>query len=152
MTIFELLKQNGLMQNEGIGKTDLLEYQKKLYNAGKATIPLSYGRFLQECNGIQTDTLALFGANPSRDSFVQDIFERNDAAGLIKQNDKIFLGDNFSEYLCYTWSQKSYNIIDKETLREKLKFPYMEQALQFFLRDYIKQGNTTEKTIEKLER
>lgn len=152
MTIFELLKQNGLMQNEGIDKTGLLEYQKKLYNAGKATIPLSYGRFLQQCNGIQTDTLSLFGANPSKDSFVQDIFERNDAAGLVKQNDKIFLGDNCSEYLCYTWSQKSYNIIDKETLREKLRFPHMEYAFQFFLRDYIKQNKTIDKTAKQLER
>ena len=124
------------MQQSGVDQTALLEYQKKLYNAGKATIPLSYMRFLKHCNGIQTDTLALFGVNPDHETIVEDIFERNSNN---VSDDKIFLGDNFNEYLTYTWSEKNYHVLDKASGEEIAAFPYMEQAMQFFVRDHLQQ-------------
>ena len=80
---------------------------------------------------------------------MRDIYEVNSVAGA-KNDNEIFLGDNFAEYLFYNWSMKSFVIVDK-TNREKVKtFPFWEQALEYFLREYI--SGTNAATIEKLRK
>ena len=141
MTLFEFLEQNGLLQNNGIDKMQILEYQKKLYNAGKSMLPVSYVRFLEGCNGIQTDSLSLFGVNSNHETVIEDVFERNKDN---QNKDRIFLGDNFNEHLVYTWSEKEYSVLDKKSGKEIDRFSYIEDAFPFFLRDHLR--SRTEKT------
>ena len=148
MKIYDLMIQNNLVEYDGVTHEETEEYQHKLYNAGIAVMPMAYTGFLGFTNGIQTDTLSLFGIG-KEDSFVRDIYEVNSVAGA-KNDNEIFLGDNFAEYLFYNWSKKSFVIVDK-THREKVKtFPFWEQALEYFLREYIRGTNAA--TIEKLRK
>lgn len=136
MTLFELIQQAGLAQQEGISSQQIDAYQRRLFQAGLANIPLSYVHLLEKMNGIQTDTLALFGIGLSK-SFVRDIAEVNSVGGVV-QNERIFLGDNFNEYLIYDWSLKSYVVIAKDSSSDKRIFSLLEEALPYFLRDYLK--------------
>ena len=146
MKIYDLMIQNNLVEYDGVTHEETEEYQRKLYNAGIAVMPMAYTGFLGFTNGIQTDTLSLFGIG-KEDSFVRDIYEVNSVAGA-KNDNEIFLGDNFAEYLFYNWSMKSFVIVDKAN-REKVKtFPFWEQALEYFLREYI--SGTNAATIEKI--
>ncbi len=135
MNIFDLLRNKGLIESYGVSFNEIEQYQKKLYNAGVANIPLDYAKFLTKINGIQTDTLSLFGIG-QKNSFVRGIFEENSIAGTTSR-DELFLGDNFTEYLIYDWQKKSYLIIDKITHKQLKIFPFLQDTLEYFLREYL---------------
>ena len=148
MKIYDLMIQNNLVEYDGVTHEETEEYQRKLYNSGIAVMPMAYTGFLSFTNGVQTDTLSLFGIG-KEDSFVRDIYEVNSVAGA-KNDNEIFLGDNFAEYLFYNWSMKSFVIVDKAN-REKVKtFSFWDQTLEYFLREYISGMNAA--TIEKLRK
>ena len=137
MSIFELLQKAGLVDNEGVDKNKIEEYQRRLWQNKMPNIPLSYANFLAEVNGIQTSDLALFGIADENSGFVQDIYERNSVSGIPQNNDVIMLGDNFNEYLCYDWQQKSYLIINKKSKEIIKNIAFFEIAMLFFLREYL---------------
>ena len=139
MNTVEVMLKLGLAEADGLDKRQIEDYQQKLYHAKRALIPLGYARFLQQANGVQTDTLALFGIQNEQKSLVRDIFEANTVAGTTDDTNQIFLGDNFKEYLAYSWQDKCYLIIDKNTLNVAKKFPLFDYAMVYFLRDYIEQ-------------
>jgi hypothetical protein len=148
MKIYDLMIQNNLAEYGGVSHEEIEEYQRKLYKAGIAVLPMAYTGFLMLCNGVQTDTLSLFGIS-KKGSFVRDIYQENSIAGSANA-DEIFLGDNFSEYLSYDWAIKSFAIVNKDN-REKIKiFPFWEQALEYFLREYI--NGTNAATIEDIRK
>lgn len=104
--------------------------------------------FLGFTNGIQTDTLSLFGIGKPN-SFVHDIFEINSVSGAINE-DEIFLGDNSEEYLFYNWTMKSFVIVNKADKGKTKLFPFWDQALEYFLREYI--SETAAGKINKLRK
>ena len=148
MEIYDLMFQNNLIEYDGITLAEAEEYQRKLYKAGMAVLPMAYTGFLGVTNGVQTDTLSLFGIG-KHGSFVRDIYEVNSVSGAINK-DEIFLGDNFKEYLYYSWPMKSFVIIDKAVPEKAKFFPFWNKALEYFLREYI--GETNAGTIEKLRK
>lgn len=148
MKIYDLILQNNLIEYEGVSHEETEEYQRKLYKAGMAVIPMAYTGFLGFTNGIQTDTLSLFGIGKP-DSFVRDIYEINSVSGTMNENE-IFLGDNSMECLYYSWPQKSFVIMDKNEHEKTKLFPFWEQVLEYFLREYI--NNTVARTIEELRK
>lgn len=137
MTLADKLKQAGFGSSEGIEKSLIEAYQHKLYDNGIAVLPVSYIHFLEKINGVQTDSLSLFGITDEKSNTVADIYSRNSIAGIPKQKDRVFLGDNFCEYLCYSWYNKCYQIIDKESGEIVKQFSVFETAMLFFLREYL---------------
>ena len=148
MKIYDLMIQHNLIEYDGVSHEETEEYQHKLYKAGMAVIPMEYTGFLGFTNGIQTDTLSLFGIGKPN-SFVRDIFEINSVSGAINE-DEIFLGDNSEEYLFYNWTMKSFVIVNKADKGKTKLFPFWDQALEYFLREYISETNAG--TIEKLRK
>lgn len=135
MNLIDLLNKSGLLQFEGITRQQIEEYQYDLYAAGLANIPLSYTVLLESTNGVQTDTLSLFGIGLPH-SIVRDIRGANSVGE--PQNKKIFLGDNFLEYLIYDWTEKAYIIIKKDNPSDRKIFNLLEEGLPYFLREYLK--------------
>ncbi|MBP5399895.1 MAG: YrhA family protein [Alphaproteobacteria bacterium] len=140
MNIVEVMLKLGLAEPNGADKEQIEACQQKLYHAKRALIPLGYTHFLQKSNGVQTDTLSLFGIQNEQSGFVRDIFEVNTIAGTTDDSDQIFLGDNFKEYLAYSWAEKCYLVMDKKTLNIAKKFPLFDHAMVYFLRDYIEKA------------
>lgn len=148
MKIYDLMIQNHLAEYKGVTHEETEEYQRRLYKAGAAVMPAAYTGFLCFTDGVQTDTLSLFGIKKPG-SFVRDIYEVNTVSGAVNE-DEIFLGDNSAEYLYYDWRIKSFVIKDKAD-REKVKvFPFWDKALEYFLREYT--GGTNAASIEKLRK
>ena len=125
MKIYEILQNLNLVEEKGISRERIESEQYRLYAAQRALIPTGYARFLEKSNGIQTDTLSLFD---------------NTLNGTQDQSDKIFLGDNFFEYLVYDWQQKCYLVINKKNENEQKFFPLFEHAVLYFLRKYIEKA------------
>jgi hypothetical protein len=147
MKIYDLMLQNNLVEPAGVTHEETEEYQRKLYNAGIAVMPMAYTGFLNFTNGVQTPTLSLFGI-AKENNFVRDIYEVNSVAGTANA-DEIFLGDNFTEYLFYNWPSKSFVIINKAGRDQVKTFPFWEPALEYFLREYV--GGTNAATLEKVK-
>ena len=99
MTMTELLLNVGLTRKNGVSKERIEEEQTRLYQANRALIPIGYARFLEVSNGVQTDALSLFGIEKESDESVRDIYENNTLQGTDTSSDRIFLGNNFREYL-----------------------------------------------------
>lgn len=125
---------------QGADKETIKLCQKKLFDNGCANIPLSYAHFLEKVNGANVMGLSLFGITDEKTDDVCDIYNRNNIAGTKKQKDVLFLGDNFNEYLCYSWKQKSYLIQNKIYQQMVKRFELFEPALLFFMRDYIQES------------
>lgn len=152
MNLIELFKQRGFAEYEGAPAKEVEDYQKKLYAAGAANIPFEYAAFLSKINGVETDTLSLFGIQ-TNGSFVRDIYGENTMGGAV-QNDEIFLGDNGEEYLFYSWPEKSFVVMNKQNRQEISVFAFLEPALKYFLRSYFileERANRIEKIKDKLE-
>lgn len=145
MSVVDILQKAGLDDNEGVEPSIVEEYQRRLWQNKLPNIPLGYANFLQHINGVQTSDLALFGIAGENSGFVQDIYERNLVAGVPENNKVIFLGDNFNEYLCYDWQQKSYLIINKLTKEVIKNIAFFEIAVVFFLREYLSESILTNK-------
>lgn len=137
MTMTELLLNVGLTRKNGVSKERIEEEQTRLYQANRALIPIGYARFLEVSNGVQTDALSLFGIEKESDESVRDIYENNTLQGTDTSSDRIFLGDNFREYLVYDWQKKCYAVIDKQVVNSEKFFPFFEHAMLYFLREYI---------------
>lgn len=146
MNLIDLLKENGLIEYEGLSFTKIEDYQKKLFKAGMANIPFEYAAFLNRVNGIQTDTLSLFGIKTDS-SFIRDIYAENSMGNAI-QNDEIFLGDNSEEYLFYRWPAKSFIVMNKKDHNKISSFVFLEPALRHFLRLFL----IPQKTADQIEK
>ena len=140
MKIYEILQNLNLVEEKGISRERIESEQYRLYAAQRALIPTGYARFLEKSNGIQTDTLSLFGIRDDESGLIRDIYDNNTLNGTQDQSDKIFLGDNFFEYLVYDWQQKCYLVINKKNENEQKFFPLFEHAVLYFLRKYIEKA------------
>ncbi|MBR1915939.1 MAG: hypothetical protein IJ830_05855 [Alphaproteobacteria bacterium] len=152
MDLIELFRQRGFAEYEGISAREVEDYQKKLYQNGVANIPFEYAAFLSKINGVETDTLSLFGIR-TNGSFVRDIYSENTTGNAV-QNDEIFLGDNSEEYLFYSWPEKSFIVMNKQNREKFLAFAFLEPALKYFLRAYLiseERSDYIEKIKDKLK-
>lgn len=140
MNIVGELKKYPFVVGKTISREQIENYQKKLFDCGLANIPLSYMRLLEETNGICADGISIFGIGTDNEP-IEDIYVNNITAGTISQNDIIYLGYSLSEYLCYSWPEKAYLIIDKSDDTILKKFSVFELAIIFFLREYIKKAD-----------
>lgn len=139
MDIVNKLKQLNIQCNKGVDFDIIEQYQRGLARRNIPVIPLSYVRFLEKANGITKDGLFLFGIKIESRDFVEDILQKNSVAGIAKNSDLIFLGDNSVEYLCYDWGQKSYLIINKIDKSKVAIFSIFEKAIVEFLKTYMKE-------------
>ncbi|MBE6448373.1 MAG: hypothetical protein E7018_03635 [Alphaproteobacteria bacterium] len=98
------------------GKTlnpkELIICQKKLSQQNRPTIPSAYIEILQQFNSLHYDGRCIFGINPTANNFL-DILSENQLSNIPDPHASLILGSNDFEYLQWTPSQNSYQIIDK---------------------------------------
>ena len=119
----------------GLEHIKIEEYQRWLFKNGVANIPVAYAHLLEKVNGADINGLKLFGIYEENTNL--DIYHYNSSPLVDKQNDIIFLGDNFNEYFCYDWRRKKYLTQNKKTKQVTKEFETFEPALMFFMRDYL---------------
>lgn len=110
---FEKFLQNrSFEQGEALEAEALIVAQKILVNSGADFIPKSYVEFLRRYNGFKSDRVYFFGATVDDDL---DIVDRNEDTP--KPKNSIVLGYNDTDLLCFDFTEKKYQIADRDTLQ-----------------------------------
>ena len=110
---FEKFLQNRTFeQGEALEAEALIVAQIILVNSGADFIPKSYVEFLRRYNGFKSDRVYFFGATVDDDL---DIVDRNEDTP--KPKNSIVLGYNDTDLLCFDFTEKKYQIADRDTLQ-----------------------------------
>ncbi len=120
-SFIEQLKMQKFGTGEKLESEALITAQKVLFSMGLAGIPQTYTDFLRKYNGIKANGAYLFGATVDNDL---DIIDQNEQ--MPKPDKTLLLGYNDFDLLVFNFSNKQYQIVDREDMEVLDSYPETE--------------------------
>lgn len=120
-SFIEQLKMQKFGTGEKLESEALITAQKVLFGMGLAGIPQTYTDFLRKYNGIKANGAYLFGATVDNDL---DIIDQNEQ--MPKPDETLLLGYNDFDLLVFNFSNKQYQIVDREDMEVLDSYPETE--------------------------
>ena len=117
----EQLKNQNLSAGEKLEPEALIVAQKILFGMGLNRIPQSYSDFLKKYNGIKANGAYLFGATVDEELDIIDCNEQ-----MSKPDGTLLLGYNDFDLLVFNFSNKQYQIVDREDMKVLDSYPETE--------------------------
>lgn len=117
----EQLKNQNLSAGEKLEPEALIVAQKVLFGMGLNGIPRSYSDFLKKYNGVKANGAYLFGATVDTELDIIDCNEQ-----MLKPDGTLLLGYNDFDLLVFDFSNKQYQIIDREDMKVLDSYPESE--------------------------
>ena len=117
----EQLKDQNLSAGEKLEPEALIVAQKVLFGMGLNGIPKTYSDFLKKYNGVKANSAYLFGATVDNELDIIDCNEQ-----MPKPDGTLLLGYNDFDLLVFDFSNKQYQIVDREDMKVLDSYPEAE--------------------------
>ncbi len=129
----KVLKSQNIGCNKPLSEAQIKIANIKLKQCGLPEIPSDFAAIIREANGFSNEGALVFGVETAS-NFFEDLVLFNQQFFRKRPSSKLILGYDECFYFLYEDKDKTYKIVDKDTLEEENSTTSPDELIGFLLR------------------